>query len=427
MRFDSISHETDRFALKTFSASKTAKRALLSWFNKLERGRLTLVDGDEVYTFGEEVVDDKFSSKVSASIHVHSQAFYSDIVFAGAVGSGESYMKGHWSSPDLVKAVQVLALNIQAMQSLNSTSAFARKMFYWLYSQFTKNSPVGSRKNIAAHYDLGNDFFELFLDSTMMYSAGVWERDSLSLEQASIAKLELICQKLQLTETDHVMEIGTGWGGFAIYAAKHYGCCVTTTTISREQFAYARERVKQEGLQDKVTLLLDDYRDLTGKYDKLVSIEMIEAVGHDFLPGFFQKCNALLKDDGIMLIQAITISDQRYQSARKSIDFIQRYIFPGGCLPCVSVFSEQVAQNTDMQIVDMHDITHDYALTLKHWRGNFFSQLQMVKAQGYNDVFIRMWDFYLSYCEGAFRERVIQTSQFLVTKAHYDYRARLLR
>lgn len=417
MRAESIFQEATALSFKSMSTRQFAKRALLKWFENLHFGSLTLVDGAEQYHFGETAGKGVLSAKVI----VQKPDFYSEILFGGAVGSGESFMRGHWTSPDLVNAIRVLAKNLQALESLNSKSQIAQKIFLRLYNVFTANSVQGSKKNIAAHYDLGNDFFSLFLDSTMMYSAGIWENENVSLEQASIAKLDTICKKLSLTENDHVIEIGTGWGGFAVYAAEHYGCKVTTTTISKEQFDYAEASVKDRGLEHKVTVLMQDYRELSGRYDKLVSIEMIEAVGHKFLPSFFKKCSGLLKDHGLMLIQAITISDQRYDRARKSVDFIQRYIFPGGCLPSNSVFAKHVAEDTDMQLVDLHDITHDYALTLAQWRERFFEQLPAVKRQGFNEAFIRMWDFYLCYCEGAFRERVIQTSQFVVAKPDSGY------
>jgi len=250
----------------------------------------------------------------------------------------------------------------------------------------------------------------------MMYSSAIFPDESSTLEQAASYKLEHICQRLQLTESDHLLEIGTGWGGMAIYAAKHFSCRVTTTTISKEQYAHTLTQVKAEGLEDKITVLLDDYRDLEGEFDKLVSIEMIEAVGYQYYEQYFSTCSQLLKDDGLMLIQAITVPDQRYETTKKSTDFIQRYIFPGGELPCLSVIANHITKHTNMQIVGIEDITLDYAKTLAMWRHRFFDKLDHVKAQGFDDVFIRMWDFYLSYCEGGFRERTISTVQALMAK-----------
>ena len=249
-----------------------------------------------------------------------------------------------------------------------------------------------------------------------MYSSAIFPNEKSSLHEASIHKLTHVCERLQLSPEDHLLEIGTGWGSMAIHAARHYGCRVSTTTLSVQQFEFAKERIKEAGLEDRIELLLCDYRDLNGSYDKLVSIEMIEAVGHQFYGNYFQKCASLLKDEGLMLIQAITISDQRYEQAKNSVDFIQRYIFPGGCLPSNSVIAKHVAQNTDMQIIGLEDITHDYALTITHWRERFLANAQDYFAQGLSGDFIRMWDYYLAYCQGGFMERVIHTSQFLIAK-----------
>jgi len=427
MRVDSISDQAESLPAKSFSSRQFVKDAVLKWFQCLQLGSLTLIDGDEHYYFGEQKNTHVNPELISATVVVHHPSFYSEILFGGAVGSGESYMRGNWSSPCLVDAIRVLSKNLKALERLNGKTQIAKKILLRCYQMLTMNSVQGSKKNISAHYDLGNDFFSLFLDPTMMYSAGIWQDESITLEEASIAKLDAICQKLSLTGQDHVVEIGTGWGGFAVYAASEYGCKVTTTTISKQQYDYACAKVNQLNLEDKVTVLMQDYRELEGKYDKLVSIEMIEAVGHKYLPGFFKKCDSLLIDEGVMLIQAITISDQRYHKARKSIDFIQRYIFPGGCLPSNAIFAKHVAQDTNMQLVDLHDITHDYALTLKHWRERFFERLSEVKQQGFNDTFIRMWDFYLCYCEGAFRERAIQTAQFVVEKPQCHYQPKRIR
>jgi len=281
---------------------------------------------------------------------------------------------------------------------------------------FNANSLTGSRKNISAHYDLGNDFFRLFLDPTLMYSAAIYPAQEADLNTAALHKLESVCQKLQLTQDDHLLEIGTGWGGMAIYAAKHYGCKVTTTTLSRQQYEFAKQAVIREGLEDQVTLLLKDYRELEGRFDKLVSIEMIEAVGHEYYDTYFKKCSSLLMSDGLMLIQAITIADQRYDSARSSVDFIQKYIFPGGGLPSNEVIASGLRRCTDMNMDDLHDIGWDYARTLHHWRERFHQRLEAVKEQGFDETFCRMWDFYLAYCEGGFNERVISTVQIVMAK-----------
>lgn len=284
---------------------------------------------------------------------------------------------------------------------------------------FNRNTKEGSRNNISAHYDLGNGFFTLFLDQSMMYSSAIYPQCDASLAEAAEFKLQRVCEKLQLKPQDHLLEIGTGWGGLAIYAATHYGCRVTTTTISREQYDFACARIKSLGLEDRIKVLFDDYRDLQGQFTKLVSIEMIEAVGHEHYDQYFSTCSALLAPDGLMLIQAITIADQRYEQAKKSVDFIQRYIFPGGSLPSIAVIAESIKRNTDLTIVQMEDIGEHYAQTLKHWREAFLAKLEQVRAQGFDERFIRMWEFYLCYCEGGFMERSIGTAQLLFAKPGY--------
>jgi cyclopropane-fatty-acyl-phospholipid synthase len=286
------------------------------------------------------------------------------------------------------------------------------KILHW----FNRNTRNGSRRNIEAHYDLGNDLFEQFLDPSMMYSAAYYQTPDMSLEKAAIAKLDRICLKLELTPDDHVLEIGSGWGGFAIHAAQHYGCHVTTTTISKQQYELACARVKQMGLEDRITVLMKDYRDLQGQFEKLVSIEMIEAIGHQYVNTYFSSCSHLLKPNGMMLLQAITITDQQYEVALRDVDFIKRYIFPGGFLPSITLMTNSIAKCTDMKLFHMEDIGPHYATTLRDWRQRFIQNIEQIKTHGYSDVFTRMWDFYLCYCEGAFRERAIGTVQMLLTK-----------
>lgn len=389
-----------------------AKKIFLSKFSKLSHGRIHIIEDDKEYVFG--AGEDDFP--LHATVIVHDASFYSDIIFGGTVGSGEAYMAGNWECQELTDLVRIILRNEHVLNSIDG--GFGKmmlplhKMFHFLH----RNSLSGSRKNIGAHYDLGNDMFEQFLDPTMMYSSGIFERADMTMEMASIAKLDRICQKLQLNPDDHLLEIGTGWGGMAIYAAKNFGCRVTTTTISEQQYKYAEQRIKQEGLEDRITLLCEDYCSLSGKYDKLVSIEMIEAVGHTYYRNYFERCSQLLKDDGMMLLQSITISDQRYQAASKEVDFIQRYIFPGGCLPSVSVISQNISDHTDMRFYQLEDIGQHYATTLAMWRERFFSNITKIKNMGYSDTFIRMWDFYLSYCEGGFKEHSIGTIQLLMLK-----------
>ena len=356
---------------------------------------------------------------LNAHVVVEDRRAYSMVLKNGDLGAGEAYMLGLWTSPQLLNVVRIFVANMHALERINGQKSWLSKISGSLTHFMRANSLKKAKENIAAHYDLSNDFFSLFLDETMAYSSGIFLHEEQSLQEASQQKFKHICDRLQLRSTDHLLEIGTGWGGLAIYAAKHYGCRVSTTTLSQEQFAYAEAWVKREGLEDQITLQLKDYRDLDGQYDKLVSVEMIEAVGAKYYSQYFSKCNSLLKTDGLMLIQAITISDQRFQRSVNSLDFIKRYIFPGGQLPSNSVISKHIAEDTDMQLIGMEDITMDYALTLQHWRQRFFQKINAVKKLGIDDTFIRMWEYYLCFCEGGFRERVIHTGQFLMAKPHF--------
>lgn len=395
-------------------SQQLARNLLFRRLKGLSRGMLTITEGTEQFHFG-----DSSTSPVHANVVVTDPEFYSAVAWNGSIGGAESYMQQHWHTPDLVALVRIMVLNLSFLQGMDRGKSMGARVLNWFAHKANRNTVSGSRKNIAAHYDLSNDFFSLFLDPTMMYSAAIFRDQSQTLHEASIAKLTHICERLQLKPSDHLVEIGTGWGGMAIHAAKHYGCRVTTTTISKQQYEYTRQRIAEEGLEDRIELLMSDYRDLQGKYDKLVSIEMIEAVGHQYFATYFEKCASLLKPDGLMLIQAITISDQRYEKSLQQVDFIQRYIFPGGCLPCNAIIAGQVAEHTDLQIVGLEDITRDYAMTLDHWRRAFLSKLDSVRAQGFDEAFIRMWDYYLAYCQGGFMERVIHTAQILMAKPEY--------
>jgi len=389
-----------------------AARAVHQRLAGLTHGQVTLVDGNNHQRYGQRDA----LCPLSVTLQVHDPRFYSDLAFGGSIGAGEAYMQGYWSVNDLAALVRILLQNRAVLDGMETGLARLtvplQKGLHWL----NRNTRAGSRRNIAAHYDLGNDFFALFLDPTMMYSSAIFAQPNMSLEAAQLARLEHICRKLDLTPRDHLLEIGAGWGGMAIYAAQHYGCRVTTTTISQEQYKLAGERVRAAGLEERVTVLLKDYRDLDGQYDKLVSIEMIEAVGHDFYDTYFGKCAALLKDDGLMLLQAITIADQRYDAARKSVDFIQRYIFPGSCIPSVTAMNTSITRASDLKLAHLEDIGPHYATTLRLWRENFFRNIEAVRALGYPESFIRMWEFYLCYCEGGFKERVLGDVHMLLAK-----------
>jgi len=351
-----------------------------------------------------------------ARLRVHDLETYVRMATGGSVGAAEAYMDGQWSCDELVDLVRLLVLNRDLLDAMEGGMA---RLSGWLLKAvhaFRRNTRAGSRKNIAAHYDLGNDLFRLFLSDDLMYSSAIFATPGESLEAASFRKLQRIGRKLDLKPSDHLVEIGTGWGGMALHAAKHFGCRVTTTTISKEQHALATERVARAGLSDRVTLLLEDYRDLTGTYDKLVSIEMIEAIGHQYLDTYLAKCASLLKPDGLAMVQAITIEDHRYEQALNSVDFIKRHIFPGSFIPSISAITGAMGRSTDLRLVSQEDFGPSYALTLRHWRERFMARLAEVRGLGYDERFIRMWEFYLAYCEGGFLERSIGVSQLLFAR-----------
>jgi cyclopropane-fatty-acyl-phospholipid synthase len=351
-----------------------------------------------------------------AVLEVHSPAFYRQLL-RGSVGLAEAHMDGLWSSPDLVALVRLGARNGEALDRprrwlrplIGPVRALGR----------ARNTIHRSRRQIAAHYDLGNDLFALFLDERMMYSSAIFPTAGATLEDAALHKLDLVCRKLDLSPGDHLLEIGTGWGGLAVHAAAHYGCRVTTTTISREQHDHAVARVRAAGLEDRVTVLLRDYRELEGSYDKLVSIEMIEAVGWKDFGTFFACCSDLLAPHGLMLLQAITIDDRAYHVEKGNRSFIATYIFPGGCLPSSEIIARCVARRTDLHAVGLQDITADYAETLRHWRRRFLARLEDVAALGYDERFRNLWNLYLAYCEAGFRERRIRDVQLLLAKPRW--------
>jgi cyclopropane-fatty-acyl-phospholipid synthase len=397
--------------------ARLGRRLLLAQLKEFRRGEITLVEADGSETrFGHREPDFDLHCRVHFD---HPQAF-ADAAFGGTLGAGEAYIRGLWRCNDLTALVRIFVANREQMNSLDSGWSFLRapllKLFHWA----NRNSRQGSARNIAAHYDLGNELYELMLDDTMAYSCGIFPGSSSTLAEASAAKFDAACRKLDLRPGDHVLEIGTGWGGFAIHAAQRYGCRVTTTTISRRQHEFAVNRIAGLGLADRVTVLLEDYRDLServgGPFDKLVSIEMVEAVGAKFLDGYFKHCARLLKPDGAMLLQAITLQDQHYERALRSVDFIQRHVFPGSFIPSVQALSRSLTRASDFKIFHLEDIGPHYARTLRHWRERFFAQLPRVRELGYSDSFIRLWEYYLCYCEGGFLERQLGTVQMLLTR-----------
>ena len=386
-----------------------ARRMFLADLRNLKHGLVRLIDNAEALNFG--------NGQSAVDIYVHDARFYRKVAFGGDIGAAEAYMEGWWSSSDLTGLCQIIVRHTQVLRSLEGGW---RRPFQFLqqlvHTLGRRNNHGGSQRNIAAHYDLSNDFFKLFLDKEMMYSAAIFPTSQSSLEDASFYKNGLICKKLDLQPEDHLLEIGTGWGGFALHAAQNYGCRVTTTTISRQQHELACQRVKDAGLEDRIEVLCKDYRDLRGHYDKLVSIEMIEAVGYEYLETYFECCGELLKDTGLMLLQGITIGDWAFKNHKESVDFIKRYIFPGSCLPSLAVISAALAKVTNMRITHLEDIGPHYVRTMQIWRQRFNERLEEVQQMGFSDGFIRMWEFYLCYCEGGFAERYISDVQLLLAK-----------
>lgn len=406
------SHELSSRAVSPTLIDRIARRMVLSRLEKLQNGQIVLGENGKQHTFGQ--ITDDFPSTVR--LDVLNPNFFSGIAFGGSISAGETYINGDWACADLSDLLRIILQNRAVLEQMDSGLAKLSAPVQKILHALNKNTRRGSRKNIAAHYDIGNDFYRLWLDPKMMYSSAYFASPDTPLEVAATEKLDRICRKLCLTANDSVIEIGTGWGGFAIHAAKHYGCHVTTTTISEQQYRYAQQAVIDAGLEDKVTLLLKDYRDLDGEFDKLVSIEMIEAVGHEFHDQYFQKCRQLLKPDGQMLLQAITIADQNYDEYKTSVDFINRYIFPGGCLTSVTGMAQTMTRHTDMRVIHLEDFGSHYATTLRKWHDRFFAKIDEVRQLGYSESFIRMWQFYLCYCESAFIERATGVVQMLIMR-----------
>jgi cyclopropane-fatty-acyl-phospholipid synthase len=393
---------------------RVLRARLLERMRPLRDCQLTIIDA-----LGESVLGTPAAhagDTLCATLRIHDPAFYRAVAGNGSVGAGDAYIDGCWDCDDLVALIRMLVRNRDLLDAMETGPARLGGIAMRAWHALRRNTRRGSRSNIAAHYDLGNDFFRQFLDGEMMYSSAIFTTPDESLEAASARKLDRICRKLALSTDDRVIEIGSGWGGFALHAARHFGCHVTTTTISQAQFELARERVGAAGLEHRIEVVLADYRDLAGRYDKLVSIEMIEAIGHQYLETYFAKVGSLLHDHGMALVQAITIEDHRYAQALRAVDFIKRHVFPGSFIPSISAMLHAAARSSDLKLYNLEDIGPSYALTLAAWRERFHRARGEIRALGHDERFLRLWDFYFAYCEGGFRERSIGDVQMLLVK-----------
>ncbi|MEE2821355.1 MAG: cyclopropane-fatty-acyl-phospholipid synthase family protein [Acidobacteriota bacterium] len=391
-----------------------ARRAFFSLLSKIQYGHLLILDGNESFVFGGAK-----SREISATIRILDPSFYLLALLRGSIGAAEAYMKGYWHCENLTEVVRLFIRNQDLLKGFEGGIAHLGTATYQLHHRFRKNTRRGSKHNISNHYDLGNDFFALFLGPGMSYSCEVFPKNDSSMAEASREKNDRICRKLKLSEQDHLLEIGSGWGSFALHAARYYGCRVTTTTISQQQYDWTLRLVHKAELANLITVSLKDYRNLEGHYSKLASIEMIEAVGHEYLKTYFQKCSQLLDPGGRMVIQSIAMADRHFENYRQSVDFIQSYIFPGCALPSVGRIVETIAKKTDLAILGLEDITSHYPPTLRNWRTRFLARVDQVRSLGYSDNFIRMWEFYFCYCEAGFLERHIQNFQFSFAKPSY--------
>ncbi len=376
----------------------------------IKQGSILLIENGERHVFGNA------SEGIQVTIHVNDPSFYRAIALGGSLGAAESYLEGHWQCDDLTRLFRLFIQNRRAASGIEKTLSGLQKFRDKLVDLYNRNTLSGSKRNIRAHYDLSNEFFQLWLDPTMTYSSGIFLSEDATMEEASIEKLDRICRKLDLHPGDNLLEIGTGWGSFSIHAAKNYGCRVTTTTISDEQYALAVERIREAELEDRITVLNEDYRNLEGTYDKIVSIEMIEAVGHRFIPEFVRTLNRLLKPGGTIAIQGITMNDRHYEGYRKSVDFIKKYIFPGGNLVSINYLFDTISKHSDLRPTGLEEIGLHYAETLRRWRQTFETVLPEIRGMGFDERFIRMWRFYLTYCEAGFMEKHIGTVQLTFEK-----------
>ena len=395
---------------KTTKTTAFFRSILLKKLKGIRFGRLIIVDGSSTFVYGDK------DSEFQATITVTSQEFYVFLGSGGTLGAAEAYTAGYWHADNLVSLIQIIIKNKKTMGNLESGLARLANPFNKIIHKRRQNSIKGSKKNILAHYDLSNDFYRLWLDSTMTYSCGVFLNEDSSMKEASVEMLDRFCRKLKLTKNDKVLEIGTGWGSFALHAVKNYGCHVTTTTISDNQFSYVSDLISKENLWSQITLLNRDYRELEGSFDKIVSIEMIEAVGPDYVSVFFNKVSSLLRPRGLMALQGITYNEPDFKAYKNSVDFIKKYIFPGGCLVSVAQIKDVINAKTDLTLVEVEDITQHYAKTVKYWRKNFIKALPQIRSLGFSESFIRIWEFYLVYCEAGFLENLIGDFQFVFAK-----------
>ena len=410
IRVDEAANKLNRLRKMTLLSS-IFKKNILKKFNYLKFGYIHLIDENEFYEYGDK------SDSMKVNIKILSPEFYVFLGSGGLLGVTEAYIAGYWRSDDIVTLIRLMIKNSKVMEQLDSGWVkLIRPLNNYIHRQ-RQNTLTGSKKNILAHYDLSNEFYKLWLDDTMTYSSGFFENSESTLKEASIEKLDRICRKLNLNKNDNILEIGTGWGSFAIHAVKNYGCNITTTTISDAQYEYAKQKILDEGLETKITILNQDYRKLEGKFDKVVSIEMIEAVGHEYVGLFFEKVSNLLKKDGLFALQGITFNDLNFDKYKNSVDFIKKYIFPGSCLISISQVTNAIKKTTDFEIVNLEDITKHYAKTLYEWRKKFMSVLPQVRALGFSSAFINMWEFYFIYCEAGFIERNIGDYQFIFAKS----------
>ncbi|MBK7668890.1 MAG: class I SAM-dependent methyltransferase [Sphingobacteriaceae bacterium] len=392
------------------------EKAVLNMLSKMQLGTLNLT-----LPSGEQITLGNGEGGIVANAEIRNPYFFKRCVLYGDIGFGEAYVDGDWDTDNITNVIKWFLLNVDNAPTISGSSSKSfvlniLKIFNNIYHSKRENTLKGSKKNISEHYDLNNDFFASFLDSTMTYSGAYFNKEGITLQEAQLAKYDRLCKEMNLKPGDHVLEIGSGWGGNAIYMAKNYGCYVTSVTISEEQFKLAKERVEKEGLADKVNIILQDYRYLSGQFDKIVSIEMLEAVGAKFYDAYFKKCHELLKKDGVLALQVITCPDSRFESLRTGVDWIQKHIFPGSLLPSVAAINRAINNTSDLTLVDLKDLGLDYGRTLNLWREQFNKNISEIKKLGFDDTFIRKWNYYFCYCEAAFDMRNINVMQMVYAR-----------